>query len=64
MSRRKESLRRRRHVFDGTKSVFITSALDYIKYLDQGSSQQAPAGMVNITIAELEAEVEFITENN
>lgn len=48
----------------GTESVFITSGLDYIRYLEDGSSTQAPAGMIAITLAELEAEVEFIIKNN
>lgn len=46
--------------FDGKTSVFVTSNLDYIRYLEQGSSNQAPAGMVAITLAELEAEAESI----
>lgn len=42
----------------GTQPVFITSAVDYMKYLEEGSSKQAPAGMVQITVREIEAEVE------
>jgi len=49
--------------FDGTDSVFITSALDYVRYLEDGSSKQAPAGMIEVTLAELEAEVEFILDS-
>ncbi len=45
---------------DGKKIVFITSSLDYMQYLDEGSSQQAPAGMVDITLAEVEIEFENI----
>jgi len=45
---------------DGTEQVFITSALDYMKYLEKGSSKQAPVGMVAITLAEIEAEIEII----
>jgi len=49
--------------FKGHKSVFVTSALDYMAYLEDGSSKQAPAGMVAITIAELEVEAEAIIES-
>lgn len=45
---------------DGTEVVFITSNLDYVQVLEGGSSQQAPAGMVMLTIAELEVEIEDI----
>ena len=48
-------------LFKGKKSVFVTSALDYIIYLEGGSSNQAPAGMVEITMAEIETEIEAIT---
>lgn len=34
------------------KSVFLTNNLPYAKILEQGSSAQAPAGMVGITVAE------------
>jgi hypothetical protein len=44
----------------GEAPVFITSALDYMKYLEDGSSQQAPAGMVRISLAEIEIEIEDI----
>jgi hypothetical protein len=33
---------------------------DYMQYLEQGSSQQAPAGMVDLTLAEIEVEIENI----
>lgn len=44
----------------GTRPVFITSALDYMQYLEKGSSKQAPAGMVRLSLAEVEIEVEDI----
>tara|TARA_R110000803_G_scaffold209965_3_gene280590 strand:- start:18416 stop:18901 length:486 start_codon:yes stop_codon:yes gene_type:complete len=47
---------------DGKKQVFITSALDYMKDLDNGTSKQAPVGFVEIAMAELEAEIEIILE--
>ena len=35
-------------------SIFwISNNLEYIEYLEAGSSQQAPAGMVSLTVAEL-----------
>lgn len=45
---------------DGTKVVFITSSLDYMQYLEEGSSKQAPVGMVAITLAEIEVEIDSI----
>lgn len=44
----------------GEDPVFITTALDYVQYLEDGSSQQAPAGMVRLSMAEVEAEIEAI----
>ena len=35
--------------------VYINNGLDYIEFLEGGSSDQAPAGMVAISIAELKA---------
>lgn len=49
--------------FSGEKSVFITTSLDYVRYLEKGSSQQAPAGMVAITLAELESEVASVVNS-
>lgn len=49
---------------DGTKIVFITTNLDYMEYLEAGSSKQAPIGMVTISIAEIEVEIESILELN
>lgn len=45
---------------DGKKVVFITSSLHYMKYLDEGSSAQAPAGIVDVTHAEVEVFFESI----
>ncbi len=47
---------------DGTKVVFITTNLDYMQFLEKGSSTQAPAGMVLLSIAEVEIEIENILE--
>lgn len=42
---------------DGTKPSFVSSAVHYLKYLEEGSSDQAPLGMVRITVAEVQAEI-------
>lgn len=47
---------------DGTQTVFITSSLAYIGILEEGRSMQAPAGMVQLSIAEVQAELELIVE--
>jgi len=33
--------------------VWITNNVDYIEKLEHGGSQQAPQGMVSVTVAEL-----------
>jgi hypothetical protein len=48
---------------DGKKSVFIVSSLDYIEPLENGHSSQAPAGMVAVTLAEVEAKIEDALTN-
>lgn len=35
-------------------TVFISNNLPYIEYLEDGSSEQAPSGMVAVTLAEIE----------
>lgn len=47
---------------DGTQTVFITTALDYMQYLEKGSSAQAPSGMVVLSISEVEIEIESILD--
>lgn len=47
---------------DGKHVVFITTNLEYMQYLENGSSKQAPAGMVRISVAEIEIEIESIVE--
>jgi len=37
---------------DPYSKVFITNNLDYIEFLEQGSSKQAPLGMVKVTVLE------------
>lgn len=43
--------------FTGTEIVYITNNVNYVEYLEQGSSQQAPSGMIKISVIETEAEV-------
>ncbi len=38
---------------DGMKPIFITNSLDYIHDLEDGTSTQAPRGMVAITVNEI-----------
>ena len=35
------------------KVVFISNNVDYIEFLEEGSSKQAPNGMVAVTVEEL-----------
>jgi len=39
---------------DGKRPVYITNNLPYIHKLEQGSSKQAPSGMVAVTMMELQ----------
>lgn len=45
-------------IVDGTSPTFVTSSLEYIEKLENGSSKQALAGMVVITLLEEEAKIE------
>ncbi len=45
---------------DGTQKVYIINNLPYIERLEEGWSKQAPAGMVRLSLAEVEAEVEIM----
>ena len=40
--------------------IFITNSLDYIQYLEGGSSKQAPAGMVMLSVQAIVGETEII----
>lgn len=44
----------------GQAPVYITNALDYVVYLEAGTSRQAPAGMVKLAILEVQAEANAI----
>lgn len=46
----------------GKQSVFIVSNLDYIEPLEHGHSQQAPQGMVRLSIAEVSARITLIVK--
>ena len=41
----------------GKDEVHISNNLEYINALDEGRSRQAPSGMVDVTIAQVEAEL-------
>lgn len=49
---------------DGNQVVWITSNLPYIEPLEHGHSQQAPNGMVTLTIAEFLAEIQLYNEQS
>ena len=42
-------------------TVYITNNIPYIEYLENGTSDQSPTGMVAITLAEIEAEIALTT---
>jgi hypothetical protein len=39
------------------ESLYVTNSLPYAKRLEEGYSQQAPAGMVKVTVAEFQSAV-------
>lgn len=41
---------------DKVEQIYITNAMEYISALENGHSQQAPEGMVALSIAEIETE--------
>lgn len=49
---------------DGTQQVFILNSVEYIEALEDGHSKQAPAGMVKVSIAELELEITSLLAQN
>lgn len=44
----------------GFENVWIANNVEYTPYLEQGHSQQAPAGMMRIAILELQVEMEDV----
>ena len=47
--------------FAGGRSLFLSNGQPYIERLEAGYSKQAPAGMVELTMAEMSAFVESLT---
>jgi hypothetical protein len=47
---------------DGTKTVYVTSNLHYVPYLEDGTSKQAPVHMVQMAVAEVLAEAQLSAE--
>ena len=47
--------------FKAGDTIYLTSNLPYIRKLEEGSSQQAPAGMVALTVQEFAAVVNQIS---
>lgn len=45
---------------DGIQAVYIVNNLPYIERLENGHSKQAPSGMVRLSMAEVEAEIELL----
>lgn len=43
---------------DGTETVWITNTLPYIRFLEEGSSLQAPNGMLALTVAQVQGEID------
>jgi len=43
-------------------TVFISNSLPYIEVLEEGSSQQAPEGMVAITLFEIERDIKRLVD--
>jgi len=43
-------------------TVFISNSLQYIQDLENGKSRQAPAGMVAVTLAEIERDIKRLTD--
>lgn len=42
------------------QQIFLTNNVPYVGFLEDGSSENAPAGFVRIGMAEIEAEIEHI----
>lgn len=61
----KDSLLNGLQAFEATsgQSIFITNSVPYIGKLEYGSSKQAPAGMVRITVAEFKQIAEQAARN-
>jgi Bacteriophage HK97-gp10, putative tail-component len=49
---------------DGKQIVYILNNVEYVPNLEDGSSKQAPAGMVRLSIMEIESEIEVTLQMN
>jgi hypothetical protein len=49
---------------DGTRPIYISNGVDYVQYLEEGSSQQAPSGFIRIAFERVEAEMEAIIQGS
>lgn len=47
---------------DGKEKVFVTNPVDYVRFLEDGSSEQAPSGFIAIGIARVEEKVDTIIQ--
>lgn len=47
---------------DGKQAVYIMNNLPYIERLENGWSEQAPSGMVRLSLDEVSAEIEILLE--
>lgn len=47
---------------DGSQPVFVTSNVEYMKYLNEGTSKQAPAKFIEMAAAEVIAEAQLAAE--
>ncbi len=48
--------------WDGTKSIWIVNNVPYIEFLENGSSKQAPAGMLQVAVANIRAKLQLYVE--
>lgn len=49
---------------NGKQTVWILNAVEYIERLEDGHSDQAPAGMVRLSLMEMELEIEFLASDD
>lgn len=44
--------------------IFVTNGVSYAVFLEEGSSQQAPAGIVRVSLAQVQAELDTLIAKN
>ena len=44
--------------FPAGRDIFVTNPVDYVQWLNEGTSKQAPAGFIQIALAQVEAKVD------